>query len=243
MGKQLPGGFGGGGGGGFGSQQPTQMGAQQALGQMGGGGGMNLSAFNPQQLMSYAQPYMQSLGGFGGQQNFDLLQNLGNFGAQLMGSQQQQQQQPIMGAQGYINQAYQDARSQPTIQDFLRQQQMGNQPQQVAQFSSVPGVMQGQQPTIRDTRYDPVRDTPRPGGMLGGAIQQSLQDLSARLRGGAPQQAPQGLQQALNSVSQPPMMPGRPNTQQVRPEDARMQAMRRIQQMSNRMRNPLYGSY
>ncbi len=381
MGKQLPGGFGGGGGG-FGSQQPTQMGAQQALGQMGGGGGMNLSAFNPQQSMSYVQPFMQQMGGFGGQptqRSFDstpignasmdqvrqmdqaqlaarqqpqrtdmqqlfgqqlpsqtgqqvpqmgaaqpYMQSLGGFGGQQMSAAQPYMQSlggfggQQLGAQESMNRAYQDFLGQ---QNFGGQQ-MGNlqrvlggqslspvQSQQAAQFSSVPGAMQGQQnptfapmdrgrlppgvpgfaeqyagsgiqptqrsfdstpgwydslaqergqaqqmggqqPAIRDTRYDPVRDAPRPGGMFGGEIKQSLQDLSARLRGGAPQQPTQtgALQAALNSAPQQPMIsggpvPNRPNTQQVRPEDARVQAMRRIQQMANRMRNPLYVPY
>jgi hypothetical protein len=200
--------------------QPNPMFGQQPVGNLQGaplGGGMaqqpmgHAGDFNP--ITRQFTPGGAPLGGVRQQAQPMTQQQQQQQYEQFMQAQQQQQQQGLpQYPQPVFNPSTQQPAYQPGIipgQDFARQQQMGGgmQPQGMQQLGQV-NPQFAQQPQA----FDPLR-------------QQMLQQMQQQ-RAMAPYQQAQPMRQPLAGG-----MPMAPATQQTRPEDPRMAAMRYMQQM------------
>ena len=179
------------------------------------------------QLPGMSSPPASNTGGFG--QNLGQMSPMqppmGGFGQTLQNLQTEQfnRQQQQGGQQMPLGQPQQQMANPPAwLQDFTRQQQGGQQmplgqPQQ--QMGAIGQQLQQQLQQAGGQQL---------GGQQQLANQQTLQSdaLKAQQSGRMPAWAMQMMQKSTP--------PSRPNTQQVRPEDPRMQAMRNIQQLGTR---------
>jgi hypothetical protein len=237
--------------GGFGQQQQQggfgAFGPQEAGGQMAGGpASMGGQSLMPNPSAEFAQ-YWGERGGFqvrppqmGGQQPqmgpdrqrqfgqqqqaaYDEHRGLDLFGQQpQMGGQQQdllqqfsQAQRPMDRAQ-LVNQYMQQIRQQ---QPFDFNQYMNQRPSDAQQLGQVARQQAEQRMQQSRAEYAPTQMRNR----------QQIDSMQRQL-GGSPRDSGTGTALPTKQV----MPPSRPNTQQVRPEDARMQSMRGIQQLASR---------